>query len=53
MGAIPAGYYIQCPECRYQDWINAFDPSCAWECFCPKCSEKFTFEPDDDEDADE
>lgn len=53
-------YTICCPECGFTARGDVFDPSCADECFCPECEEKFLFEADefetdefDEEDEDE
>lgn len=46
-------YVLTCPHCGYTANGKAFDPSCADECFCPECGEKFYYEDSDDEDAEE
>ena len=39
---------IICPYCEYRAIGIEFSPSCADECFCPKCDERFEIEHEDD-----
>ena len=49
------GYTLTCPDCGHSAPAKDFSPSCADECFCPKCEAAFQFEADggDDEQDDD
>lgn len=49
-----SGWIVICPQCEHKADAEDFDPSCADECTCPKCSAHFLFEyPYEEDEEDE